>query len=65
MRTYQIDDQSPERDDEWRSGGHPLKVITWDELAEVNEPETMAEIDTLEVGDQTVLGQCDPIVRLT
>lgn len=40
-------------------------VLTWDDLAAANEPETMAEIALLAVGERTILGQCDPIERLT
>lgn len=38
--------------------------VTWDEFAEVNEPETLAEIALLAVGETAVLGQCDEIERL-
>lgn len=44
--------------------GTPCEPVTWTELAEVNEPETMEEIAQLEVGEQTVLGMCDPIKRI-
>jgi hypothetical protein len=40
-------------------------VLTWEELAEVNDPDTMDEIATLAVGESTVLGMCDPIERLS
>lgn len=40
-------------------------VMTWDELAAVNELETMDEIAELEVGERRILGQCDPIERLS
>jgi hypothetical protein len=39
--------------------------VTWGDLAEVNEPETMAEIAAIEVGESTVLGMCDAIERLS
>lgn len=43
--------------------GTPCEPVTWAELAEVNEPDTMEAIAALEVGEQTVLGMCDPIRR--
>lgn len=43
--------------------GTPCTPVTWDELAAVNEPETMEEIATLAVGQETVLGMADPIRR--
>lgn len=65
MRTYQIQDEAPERDAEWRHGGIPTRVVTWNELVEANDPDTMEEISQLKVGESTILGQCDPITRLT
>jgi hypothetical protein len=40
-------------------------VVSYAELAAVNDPETMAEIADLAVGESTILGQCDPIKRLS
>ena len=39
--------------------------ITWDDLEEVNDPETMDEIALLKVGEATTLGMCDPIERIS
>lgn len=39
--------------------------ITWDDLEEVNDPETMDEIACLRVGEATILGMCDPIARVS
>jgi hypothetical protein len=39
--------------------------MTYTELAAVNDPETMAEIAAIVVGESTILGQCDPIERLS
>lgn len=39
--------------------------ITWDALEEANDPETMAEIACLRVGEATTLGMCDPIERVS
>lgn len=75
-RTYRIADESPERDAEWKayvSDGAsfadldrcPSVVVTWDDLAQVNDPETMEAIAEIKVGERTVLGMCDPIERLT
>ena len=64
-RTYRISDESPARDAERAAGGIPTVVVTWAELASVNDPETMDEIDQIAVGESTILGQCDPIERLS
>jgi hypothetical protein len=62
-RTYRVQDESaPVSDDPFKG---PMIVLTWDDLAAANEPETMAEIALLAVGERTILGQCDPIERLT
>lgn len=49
LRRYRLDD---------------CRVVSWAELAEVNEPETLAEIERLGEGESTVLGMCDRIERL-
>lgn len=38
--------------------------VTWQELFEVNDPETMEEIAEITVGETVVLGMCDRIRRL-
>ena len=74
MRTYRVADCAPERDPEWRAlpseaytdlDRCPSVVLTWDELAAVNDQETMSEIDGIAVGERTILGQCDPIERVS
>lgn len=42
-----------------------MVIMTWDELASVNDPDTMDEIAEIEVGERTILGMCDPIERLS
>lgn len=49
MRTYRLDDE----------------IVTWEELEEANDPETMEEIARLGVGESTVLGMCDQIERVS
>lgn len=71
---YLVADEHPGRDAEWLALPEadrynldrcPSIVLTRDELAAVNEPETMEEIDALRPGQSTILGQCDPIRRLS
>ncbi len=72
-RTYRIVDETgtgPITDERWWAvaAGTPAPsvcVVTWAELAEVNEAETMDEIARLAVGQRTVLGMCDPIERVS
>ena len=40
-------------------------LVTWTELAEVNDPETMDEIERIEVGERTILGMCAAIERVS
>lgn len=73
-RTFEISDERPERDPEWvrlpralwADLDHcPKVVVTWNELAQANDPETMTEIAQLAVGEETTLGMNDPIRRIT
>lgn len=41
-----------------------MVVVSWEELAEANNADTMEEIALLAEGERTVLGMCDPIERL-
>ena len=40
------------------------RPVAWFDLAAVNDPWTMEQIEALAVGESAVLGQCDPIKRL-
>lgn len=44
-------------------GVEPL-LITLAQLAEVNEVDTMDEIEAMKPGERTILGQCDPVWSL-
>lgn len=41
-------------------GYHPM-LVTLEQLAEVNEPETMEEIEAMAPGERTILGMCDHV----
>jgi hypothetical protein len=55
LRTFRVAGEPP----------YSTVVMTYTELAAVNDPETMAEIAAIVVGESTILGQCDPIERLS
>lgn len=40
------------------------RIVTWMDLAEVNEPETMTEIGAIAIGETATIGQADVIERL-
>lgn len=78
-RSFEIDDESPGRDDEWRAywdqsrSGTPTTlvvalrpkiVLSWADLAAANDAETMEEIALIGPGEFTILGQCDEIRRV-
>lgn len=44
--------------------GPRLTVATWAELVAVNEPDTIAALYDLAAGEDTVLGMCDPVLRI-
>lgn len=73
MRYYLIADEDPARDAEWERvpsgartdlGRIPTCEVSEVDLAIANDPETMEEIRLLAVGEETVIGQCDPIRRI-
>lgn len=44
--------------------GPRLTVATWADLVAVNEPYTVAALFDIEAGEDTVLGMCDPVLRI-
>lgn len=40
------------------------RIVTWMDLVEVNEPETMTEIGAIAIGETATIGQADVIERL-
>lgn len=38
--------------------------VTWDDLAAVNDPETMEAIADIALDEDTILGMCDRIKRI-
>jgi hypothetical protein len=54
-RRFLIDDE----------GGVELaREVSWDELAAVNDPETMEAIADIALNEDTILGMCDRIKRI-
>ena len=52
--------------DDWATRAYTFdgEPVTWAELAEANEPETMDEIADLAVGETRIFGQCDEVTRV-
>lgn len=54
-RLYRVADES----------GEGSVVMTWEELALVNDPETMEELAALAEGESTILGMVDAVERVS